>query len=245
MRDRRAHVKVSRRFFEEDAWWSEPRRFSKAEAWLDCIQMASWKPRRFAIGLTVEQLARGEFMASLRYLARRWRWSKTAVSDFLKALEKLGRIRGQRNGQEGTVYLLVNYDWYQSHDKGRTDSETDTETDSKRTPPGHLPDKTEAGKQENFVLTAIRQASALWAASRGKPSYPRIGKAMKELIPAHGARQVLLVWGGYLEDRRDKGFCTPEDFVSNYTVYRRKWAVELAEDGTEMPVPDEPAKVPA
>ena len=176
-------------------------------------------------------------MASLRFLAERWEWGKGSVARYLAALEKRGHIAGQREGQGGTVYLLVNYDYYQSTP---TDSGTPVGTES-GTPAGHLRDKTEAVKQETTSHQAvIRQAAALWAASRGKPSYPRIGKAMKELVPAHGARQVLVVWGGYLEDRRDKGFCTPEDFVANYLLYRRKWAVEFGEDGSEIPIPDEP-----
>ena len=240
MRDRRAHIKVSRRFFEEDSWWSEPRRFSKAEAWIDCIQLASWKPRRFAIGLEVEHLRRGEFMASLRFLGQRWRWSKSAVERFLAVLEKAGRIAGQRVGQGGTVYLLVNYDWYQGSERP---SGTPDGTPS-GTPAGHLRDKSEAGKAGKAVKAshreAIAEAAKMWAASRGEPPYARIGKAMKVLVPKHGMRQVLLVWAGYLEERRDKGFCTPEDFLGNYGFYRRKCGVEIVEDGTEIPVPDEP-----
>ena len=84
----------------------------------------------------------------------------------------------------------------------------------------------------------IKQAARLWRINRGEPSYPRIGKAMKKLVPERGARQVLLAWEGYLEDRQDR-WAAPEDFVNNYEVYRRRWAVEIGETGEVREIPNE------
>jgi hypothetical protein len=79
-----------------------------------------------------------------------------------------------------------------------------------------------------------------WRANRGEPPFGRMAKSLRPVVAAHGLRQALMVWEGYLDDRRDKGFCTPEDFAGSYEIYRRKWAVEIGEDGTETPVPDSP-----
>jgi hypothetical protein len=241
--ERRGHIKLSRKLFEDDPWWNEKRPRTRIEAWLDLIYLASWKPRQFAIGNEVHDLGRGEFVASLRFLAERWRWGKTAVASFLAACEKLRRIARQRDGQGGTVYLLVNYDYYQGVE---TDRRTPSEP-GRRTPDGHLAD-TSRTKQKQVSSKAVKpshreviaEAARMWAVSRGEPPYARIGNAMKRLVPKHGTRQVLLAWEGYLEDRRDKGFCTPEDFAGSYNLYRQKWAVEIGEDGAEMPIPDEP-----
>ena len=135
MTDRRAHVKVSRRFFDSAAW-REPRKFSKAEAWLDCIQLAAWKPRPFAIGLEVENLQRGEFMASVRFLAERWGWSKSAIQRWLLAAQQAGRLAVRREGQGGTVYVLVNYGAYQGDGEPHRDTDRDTPRDTCGTPAG-------------------------------------------------------------------------------------------------------------
>lgn len=107
------HVKISRKAYATDPWWNEPREFSKWEAWEDCIQMAAWKPRSFVIGHSIEPLARGEFFASIRFLAERWQWGKNVVARWIEAAQKAGRLTVQREGQYGTVYLIVNYERYQ------------------------------------------------------------------------------------------------------------------------------------
>jgi hypothetical protein len=234
VRNRRAHIKVSRRFFEEDAWWTEPRRFSKAEAWIDCIQMASWKPRRFAVGLTVEELERGEFMASLRYLAKRWRWGKSAVSDFLKALENLGRIAGQRKGQDGTVYLLVNYDWYQANDKPKANTRPDTESDNNRTATGQQPDKTEAVKAgEATKTTWLTPFANAWSGRCGNPPFGRLAKCLATLRDQLGEPEALARWSRYLNANEPK-YCSPERFAATHQAYAEPETIEMTDDYGRM-----------
>lgn len=241
MTDRRAYLKVERRFFETDEFWLESRRYSKAEAWLDLNQMASWKERRFVVGLTAERLGRGEFMTSLRFLAERWSWGKDAVKGFLSLLENTRRLSRQRDRQAGTVYLLTGYDDSQSTPLGDPTADQTPEPTAAR----QQPDKTEASKQVSSKdlsdLTPTARAAELWSSLRGKPSYGRIGKALKELLPTHGAAQVLAVWAGYLDAQQGKTFCSPEDFVQNYLTYRQRFAVIYGEDGSERLMPDEPA----
>lgn len=63
---------------------------------------------------------------------------------------------------------------------------------------------------------------------------------LRPVVEEHGHRQAFATWAGYLEERRGKGFCAPEDFAGHYEHYRRKWGVEIGEDGSEIPIPDEP-----
>jgi hypothetical protein len=66
-------------------------------------------------------LDRGQFVASYRYLAGRWGWSVKAVRTWIETGKKWARIRAQRETHAGTVYVIVNYDLYQS---GGTDQGT-------------------------------------------------------------------------------------------------------------------------
>ncbi len=110
------YIKISRKMFDgSDRLWEENRPRTKAEAWIDLIQMANWRTGQRIIGCEIVELNRGEFLASYRYLANRWRWSKNKVNTFLKLLQKSGRIKGQRQTTFGYVYVLINYRAYQDY----------------------------------------------------------------------------------------------------------------------------------
>lgn len=125
------YILLSRKFFE--SWlWTEAREFSRAEAFQDLVMSAAWGPYCRAVNGSLISLERGEVVASLRFLAERWAWSVKRVRVFLAQLEKKGTARAQRETPAGHVYLLVNYDAYQSngHSGG-------TEEDGERAQRGH------------------------------------------------------------------------------------------------------------
>lgn len=144
------HVKLARKAFDADhgdPWWLEPRVFSRWEAWVDVIQMACFSAYKYVTKLCVLTLERGEFVASRRYLASRWKWTEKRVRHWLQSAEKGARLRAQRETPVGTVYLIVNYDTYQ----GGVSSEG----------PAKGPPKGQAGAQERSSknLKAVKALS--------------------------------------------------------------------------------------
>lgn len=108
------HIKISRKMFDgADEYWEEKRPRTKAEAWIDLIQMANWKEGKVLAGNHSVCLERGEFLASFRYLAFRWKWSVNKSKLFLKSIENKGRIKVHQKTPIGYTYLIVNYDSYQ------------------------------------------------------------------------------------------------------------------------------------
>lgn len=90
--------------------FKEKRIFSRFEAWLDLIQLASFKDENsdFIAGKLVTK-DRGEIIASLRYLATRWNWSMHKVSDYLELLRSQDMaIVGKENGI--SKITLVNFE---------------------------------------------------------------------------------------------------------------------------------------
>lgn len=144
------HVKMSRKAYAEHPFWNEPREFSKWEAWEWMIQAAAWRDHKRVVGMTVVELRRGEFLGSVRFLAEAWGWKRSRVHDFVRLLLEMGQIAGQRETHAGTVYMLVNYDTYQSSpgDSG-TDARTPERT-AERTGSGHRADtkRTRSGQRE-------------------------------------------------------------------------------------------------
>lgn len=101
-------------FSGQDPFWSEPRSFSKAEAWIDLLQLARYEPGDWGTGSEVIRLRRAETRPLSRaYLAVRWGWGEKAVRGYLGRLQNMARIRANQSTSQGPTYVIVNYDTYQ------------------------------------------------------------------------------------------------------------------------------------
>lgn len=116
-------IKLSRKFFS-NSMWNEARTFSSCEAWLDLIQSARFEatPRKVSIGGREVSYNRGQYPASIRFLAKHWNWSEKKVRTFLFNLKKEGMITTECT-QGINVITLCKYDEYNDvgTGKGTTD----------------------------------------------------------------------------------------------------------------------------
>jgi hypothetical protein len=109
------YVKQSRKQFQgDDLLWDDGSPFDSRSAWMWLIQAAAWKDSVYHSRSRMDMLNRGEFVASYRFLGARWGWGKNRVRTFIALLSRKGRIVHTRKGQHGHIYLIVNYDLYQS-----------------------------------------------------------------------------------------------------------------------------------
>lgn len=110
-------IVLSRKMFGgDDPLWPDDREYTRAEAWIDLIQDASWRPRTRLIDGETVQIERGQLIASQRFLAERWNWTRKRVRGFLDLLERMGRVNVDSNHQKahlGSIITLVDYDDYQ------------------------------------------------------------------------------------------------------------------------------------
>ncbi len=113
------YIKLHRKFFEDDPFWNQDRERSRAEAWIDMIQMAAWKPHFAFVGNDRIELARGQFLASRRFLAQRWKWTEKQVRCLVEVLTKKGQLRAGQETRSGQVYMVVNYETYQGEGPGK------------------------------------------------------------------------------------------------------------------------------
>lgn len=102
---------LQRRFFSHWLWTGESRVFSKAEAFLDLLQLAAFTRSRKVVGGSVIQLEPGQVCGSERYLAGRWGWSTKKVRAYLTLLEAERMVERQKK-REGTILTLCNYGKY-------------------------------------------------------------------------------------------------------------------------------------
>jgi hypothetical protein len=238
------HIKLSRKFFASPEWVG-PRVFPEADAWIDLIQMAQWQDRVFHTKRfgTIE-LKRGEFVGSVRRLAKRWSWSEYAVRAFLGHAQQITRITAQRITQAGTVYLVVNYDSYQSTtSKSRTANRT-----ADRTPDRTREKQLSIPKQVNTQLGAASDdaepavpsslerlpkstadaAYTIWGSRLGAINYPRLRNALMGCVEVGIAHELLpnavdayADWFEGLADR-DKQFNSPSP--ERFATEAQRWA---------------------
>ena len=124
----KGYIRLNRRFFSE-IMWTEARTFSSCEAWLDLIQSSRFDatPRKVSIGGREVVVCRGQFAASIRFLAKRWQWGERKVRSFLAYLKKREMITSE-SSQGINLITILNYDRYDGNADWDTTKDTAKDT---------------------------------------------------------------------------------------------------------------------
>lgn len=106
------YITLSRRFFASKIWQAA-RAFNESEAWLDLIQSARFEPSAITsrIGCYEVTWNRGQYPASVKFLAKKWGRSERWVRSLLERLRRNKMITTD-NSQGVTVITLINFDKY-------------------------------------------------------------------------------------------------------------------------------------
>jgi hypothetical protein len=136
--------------------WIYPcdRTFTKYEAWLDLIMYVNFEEGVLKVSEKPIKLQAGEMVYSLRYLAKRWGWSKNKVNNFLNILSEEKMIKqGRMKGHNLSLLTICNYETYNPfQDNLGTDI---------RTPKGHPRDtrgtnKNKKEQEKTIYINSIR-----------------------------------------------------------------------------------------
>jgi hypothetical protein len=219
----KGHIKIARRSFDPvagDPFWLEQREFSRWEAWVDVLQLAAFRDRQHVTQFGTVHLCRGEFVASLRWLADRWTWTVKKVRNWISTLSKWARIRAQREEAAGTVYLIVNYERYQTTGADSAD-EKGTGQGIERAQEGHKKEAVkhkrdrELSKKESSGADAPprmaldhswpAEAAAWWQETVGRMAPGRIGAALKDYVDKHGWPVVKIALIRWVMERQAAG----------------------------------------
>ncbi len=99
------YIFLHRQLTENEFWFAE--KFTKAQAWIDLLLLASHKSRTvFVRGIEIN-LIPGELCYSQLSLAKRWKWSDKTVKKFLALLKERGMI-DFRGGKVSTIISILN-----------------------------------------------------------------------------------------------------------------------------------------
>lgn len=100
-------------------WMESPylkqEKFTERCAMLWLLEQAVFKDQTVRVAENVVELKRGQLAFSLRFLAKKWRWTYSKVQRFIKKLEKY-KIIESSNESAITVISICNYDEMQDYE---------------------------------------------------------------------------------------------------------------------------------
>lgn len=100
------------RQLQEHWLWKSKEPFDKRSAWIDLLLMANHQKEKVEFDKDFIEVERGQRITSLEKLAKRWKWSRHKVSDYLNQLEQDGMLVQVRDSKK-TLVSIENYDKYQ------------------------------------------------------------------------------------------------------------------------------------
>jgi len=102
------------RRFRFHPFWTEPRRFSRAEAWIDLLFRAHYSEKPETIVDRGEEITlnEGDVLTSMLTLSKDWRRSRTFVKNFIKTLEKNGEILINRMDNRRLIIHIVKFAYF-------------------------------------------------------------------------------------------------------------------------------------
>jgi phage-related minor tail protein len=92
-------------------WLSEP--FTRAQAWIDLLLLANHKDNYIRVRGNRIEVRRGQVGWSQQSLAKRWKWSRKKVANFLSELQKKEQQIEQQKNNVTTLITIINYEQYQ------------------------------------------------------------------------------------------------------------------------------------
>lgn len=109
------YVAIHRALFDHDMFVGQ--RFGQRDAWMWLIASAAWKPCRVRIqsgrASEMADLQRGQLTHSERFIAERWKWSRGAVRNFIRLLEKEEMISVNQTHIQAII-TICNYEKFQN-----------------------------------------------------------------------------------------------------------------------------------
>ena len=82
--------------------------------WIDILFMASWRENKQLVGKQLVSLRRGQLIASISFLCKRWGRSRSMVEPFLTLLHEEGMI-SKEVGNNVSIITVLNYEKYQAN----------------------------------------------------------------------------------------------------------------------------------
>ena len=143
-------VAIYRELTNLPLWLRE--RFTRGQAWVDLILMASYLDHVAFPGNHPVRVARGQCLTSQIELAARWKWNPKTVKRYLGGLKSAGMVDFHTSKNSDTGYTLIticNYEKYRGIKRSGADIEQDIPLAIEGTSSGHQVPTINKGNRRN------------------------------------------------------------------------------------------------
>jgi DNA-binding transcriptional MocR family regulator len=206
------YLMLQRRFFSH-ALWEEQREFSRAEAFLDLLQLAAYAHTKKIVKGNLVSLAPGQLCASQRYLAERWGWSTKKVRQFIALLEADQIIEPQKN-REGTILTLCNYEKYNGGETSKEPPKTQTGT-TEEPPRNRIKEREE--EKELFSTLETDGAERQTKTAKAKGTIDQLRAYANEIgLPESDGESRFYGW-------ESNGWMTGKNRIKDWKAAMRTW----------------------
>jgi hypothetical protein len=125
-----AFIRINRKLFDHN-FWKENREYSRAEAWIDLIQLVSFTiDNKKLIDGVIIKWGRGQYPVSYSFLSKRWNWSIHKVRIFINLLKSEQQV-ATTTAWKTTILTLCKYDIY--NPISQADVQAEAQADGKQT----------------------------------------------------------------------------------------------------------------
>lgn len=128
----------------QECWiWEKDEPFDWRSAWIDLLLLANHADKKKMVDGELITIKRGQRLTSIRWLAERWKWSRTKVTKFLDTLEQDGMLT-RKSDTKKTLLTIENYGFYQD-----VAQEKSHQNDTEKPPKSHQSATEEPPKDTN------------------------------------------------------------------------------------------------
>lgn len=119
-------IKISRDIAEHWLWQDAER----LKWWLDLLFLAAWEDKQIMHDTHLFTLRRGQMVASISFLSKRWKRNPQTIIRYIKMLESEGMIVREVLYRQTSILTICNYERYQSQEVPQVDTIVDTIADT-------------------------------------------------------------------------------------------------------------------
>ena len=222
---KRGWVRIYRKLQSHWLWDDKP--FSKGQAWIDLILLATHDDKSFLLGNELIEVKAGGFVTSELKLMERWGWGKAKTRAFLNLLQKDGMIT-KISDRKKTTIIIENYSLYalcETTEEPQVDHEQTTNRPQTDTNNNINNIKHKNNKDTNIVQKeADKLFENLWKQYPNKKGKGQVSDSKKREIFKVGYDEMCRALQRYQEElKKDSDWRKPQNgstfFNSGYVDY--------------------------
>lgn len=108
-------IKLHRKLAMNKMWLHDE--FTRGQAWVDLLMLANHEDGFIRVRGHRIEIKRGQVGWSQESLAKRWKWSRKKVSNFLQELQEIEQQIEQQKNNFSSIITIVNYGLYQQKEQ--------------------------------------------------------------------------------------------------------------------------------